>query len=63
MTSKEMSRLHWQCRRGSLELDLILKEYLHQHYVNADAAEKHWFSEQLKRDDLELMAVMQARLG
>ena len=63
MTTRELSRLHWQCRRGSLELDLLVNTYLHQYYTAADAAEKQWFSEQLLLDDLDLMASMQARLS
>jgi antitoxin CptB len=63
MTTQELSRLHWQCRRGSLELDLLVNTYLHQYYIAADAAEKQWFSEQLLLDDLDLMASMQARLS
>lgn len=63
MTTRELSRLHWQCRRGSLELDLLVNTYLHQYYTAADAAEKQWFSEQLLLDDLDLMTSMQARLS
>ena len=29
----EYNRLRWQCRRGMLELDLLLLDFLEQHYL------------------------------
>jgi antitoxin CptB len=29
-----IERLRWQCRRGMLELDLLLRAFLDQHYSN-----------------------------
>jgi antitoxin CptB len=29
---KNIDRLRWQCRRGMLELDLLLEAFLDQHY-------------------------------
>lgn len=54
----ELARLKWQCRRGSLELDLLLKRYLETVYFVADDEEKACFVELLKLDDGELMAVL-----
>ena len=31
MTSVEMNRLRWSCRRGLLENDLVLERFLHTH--------------------------------
>jgi len=47
----ELAKLKWQCRRGSLELDLVLKNYLDTVYLQADNEEKARFVEMLKWDD------------
>ncbi|MCD8499699.1 MAG: succinate dehydrogenase assembly factor 2 [Gammaproteobacteria bacterium] len=31
-TNHQLKRLQWQCRRGMLEIDLLLKRYLSAHY-------------------------------
>ena len=54
----ELSKLKWQCRRGSLELDLLLQHYLDTVYVVADSEEKARFIEWLKLDDDELLALL-----
>jgi antitoxin CptB len=54
----ELSRLKWQCRRGSLELDLILEKYLETGYLAATDEEKARFSELLKLDDGELLELL-----
>lgn len=33
-------RLRWQCRRGHLELDLLLHAFLDDHYPQLDAEER-----------------------
>ncbi|MBM4207314.1 MAG: succinate dehydrogenase assembly factor 2 [Gammaproteobacteria bacterium] len=54
----DIARLKWQCRRGSKELDLLLQDYLEQHYPQADADEKSRFRALLELDDADLMQVM-----
>ncbi|MDD5578269.1 MAG: succinate dehydrogenase assembly factor 2 [Methylobacter sp.] len=54
----ELSRLRWQCRRGSLELDLMLEKYLATGYLVADDKEKARFVELLKLDDAELLELL-----
>jgi antitoxin CptB len=49
------SKLYWQCRRGSLELDLLLKNYLKNNYPHATEHERQRFSELLKLEDNELL--------
>jgi antitoxin CptB len=39
----EIKQLRWRCRRGTLELDLILLRYLDNHYLAADKAEQMAF--------------------
>lgn len=50
----KFSQLYWQCRRGNLELDLLLKKYIENDYPNADESERKKFIELLKLDDNEL---------
>jgi len=48
------ARLHWQCRRGMLELDELLQNYLDRRYANADANEQGAFRALLTLSDQEL---------
>ncbi len=52
----KMSKLKWQCRRGTKELDLLLSRYLETHYQAADEADKHYFEALLKLEDSVLIA-------
>ena len=58
----ELARLKWQCRRGSLELDLLLKHYLETVYLFAADEEKARFVELLKLEDGELMEALMHHL-
>ena len=40
---KELERLRWRCRRGLLELDIVLGRFIEQHYVNLDKAQQAEF--------------------
>ena len=33
----ELARIHWHCRRGLLELDLVLAAFLERHLDRLDA--------------------------
>jgi antitoxin CptB len=48
------SRLVWQCRRGSLELDTLLTCYLEQRYDVASATEQATFRQLLSREDRQI---------
>jgi antitoxin CptB len=48
------SRLRWLCRRGSLELDLILSRYLDRRYEAASVEERRLFETLLDLPDPEL---------
>jgi antitoxin CptB len=54
----EPGKLQWQCRRGLLELDLLLSNYLQSDYRTASPEERAQFASLLKLDDSELLAVM-----
>ncbi len=58
----KFSQLYWQCRRGSLELDLLLKNYLENDYPIANELERQQFVELLKLDDEDLMPAFLALL-
>lgn len=47
-------QLQWQCRRGMLEIDLILKRYLSESYLEADEAEQQLFEALLAENDQQL---------
>lgn len=50
-----MGKLKWRCRRGTLELDLMLRRYLDRYYTAADASEKNTFLSLLNLEDSELL--------
>ena len=52
------AKLHWQCRRGTQELDLLLLHYLDTHYVLADIDEQNCFIELLALEDDLLIALL-----
>jgi antitoxin CptB len=54
----ELARLKWQCRRGSLELDLLVQRYVDTVYLYANEAQQAQFDELLKLEDEALMAVL-----
>lgn len=51
---QKMKRLRWQCRRGMLEVDLILMRYVEQSYAQAAAAEQVCFERLLEESDQRL---------
>lgn len=41
---KNIERLRWQCRRGMLELDVLLEAFLDQHYTALSSRlQRHFF--------------------
>lgn len=51
----EIKQLRWRCRRGTLELDLILLHYLDNRYLVADKAEQLAFQQVLNLEDVALI--------
>jgi antitoxin CptB len=51
-----LDHLRWQCRRGMLELDYVLRRYLDEHYDAAPLAEQREFVELLSVQDQDLLA-------
>jgi antitoxin CptB len=51
----EDRRLRWRCRRGLLELDLLLERFLVQDYDRLSQWEKDCFARLLETDDNTLL--------
>ena len=54
MTTEEHNRLYWQCRRGMLELDLMLIPFLEKAYSDLSKEDQALFEEFLTATDPEL---------
>lgn len=53
-----ISKLKWQCRRGTLELDILLTRYLDSSYLQADDIERQHFMKLLDLQDPELISYL-----
>ncbi len=53
--SAEKSRLQWRCRRGMLELDLLLQPFVDEAYDALSESDKHQFHLLLDMQDQELL--------
>ncbi|HXF65443.1 MAG TPA: succinate dehydrogenase assembly factor 2 [Burkholderiales bacterium] len=51
----ELDRVRWRCRRGLLELDLILARFLERRYDCLDAEQRALFGELLEQPDNDLL--------
>jgi len=51
----ELSKLKWQCRRGTLELDILLTRYLENCFDYADKDEQAEYINLLKLEDAVLI--------
>ena len=51
-----IEKLQWQCRRGMLELDYVLRDFLDQHYPNLTEEDKVLFVKMLDFEDQLLIA-------
>ena len=50
-----LGQLRWQCRRGMLELDYILENFVEQHYPSLTDEQKHLFVRILDYEDQLLL--------
>lgn len=53
-----LSELKWRCRRGMLELDVMLKKFLQFGYQNLDRQGRDNFYELLEYQDQELAELL-----
>lgn len=56
MTTINPNEVQWRCRRGMLELDLILQSYLEQRFDALSDDDKHLFMRLLESPDPSLFA-------
>jgi antitoxin CptB len=57
----ELARMRWKCRRGMLELDLLLKDFLDHGYTELDASGRQLFDRVLDYPDAVLLEWMLGR--
>ena len=50
----DLARTQWRCRRGLLELDLLLARFVDRHYAGLNDAQRECFNELLAYSDLKL---------
>ncbi len=58
---KELERARWRCRRGLLELDIILQRFMDQHYAQLGEDELQQFEILLSQSDNDLWDMITGR--
>ena len=58
----ELARMRWKCRRGMLELDLLLRDFLDSGYPGLDAAGQQLFDRILDYPDAVLLEWLLGRI-
>ena len=61
MRAEELNRLRWQCRRGVLELDLVLERFLERHGAHLQGEHLTSFKILLDYTDNDLCDLIHAR--
>lgn len=59
----DLDKLRWRCRRGTLELDLVLLRYLKTRFSTADQAEQQAFLALLEQEDDALVRYLLGQLN
>lgn len=54
----ELRRLAWRCRRGMLELDIVLQRFIAQHFDGLTLAQLKAFDDLLELPDNDLWALV-----
>ncbi len=62
-TAGELGRIRWHCRRGLLELDLILEQFNRRHLAGLDAEQLARFKELLAFGDNDLLDLVMGRVA
>ena len=57
----ELDKIRWHCRRGLLELDLILENFNQQHLASLDPEQLERFKELLAFPDNDLLDLVMGR--
>ena len=58
---KELERVRWRCRRGLLELDIVLGRFVEQHYAGLDETQQAAFDVLLDMPDTVLWDMIASR--
>jgi len=51
----DLNRIRWRCRRGLLELDLILMRFMDNHFDRLDPGQRELFNQLLDESDNDLL--------
>jgi antitoxin CptB len=62
MTDEEVRRLSWRCRRGLLELDIVLQRFSENHVAGLSVQELLAFDSLLDLPDNEFLDVVTSRV-
>lgn len=62
MTDEEVRRLSWRCRRGLLELDIVLQRFSEKHLAGLTKPELLAFDSLLDLSDNEFLDVVTSRI-
>jgi len=62
MTDEEVRRLSWRCRRGLLELDIVLQRFSENHLATLTKSELLAFDSLLDLPDNEFLDVVTSRI-
>jgi succinate dehydrogenase flavin-adding protein (antitoxin of CptAB toxin-antitoxin module) len=57
----ELDRVRWHCRRGMLELDLMLHRFLERHLASLSPEDMERFKEVLDLQDGDLWQILSGR--
>ena len=57
----KIQRIYWRCRRGMLELDILLKEFLNREYNHLDNKSREVFNSLLDYPDNVLLELLLGR--
>jgi antitoxin CptB len=58
----ELARMRWKCRRGMLELDLLLAGFLERGYATLDQEDRRRFDRMLNYPDAILLEWLLGRI-
>lgn len=62
MGAPGVNRLRWRCRRGMLELDVLLQAFLHSGYADLDDTGRVCFDRLLAYPDPTLLELLMGRM-
>jgi len=63
LTAEEVRRLSWRCRRGLLELDIVLQRFSENHLATLSTEELLAFDSLLDLPDNEFLDVVTSRIN